>query len=37
MSGLQAVTPCFKEKCETVITVPQYSEIDDWPEGVDFI
>jgi hypothetical protein len=37
MSGLLAVTTCFNEKCGAVITLPQYFEIDDWPEGVDFI
>jgi hypothetical protein len=37
MSGLLAVTTCFKEKCGAVITLLQYFEIDDWVEGQDFI
>jgi hypothetical protein len=37
MSGLLAVTTSSREKCGTVITVLQYFEIDDWPEGMDFI
>jgi hypothetical protein len=37
MSGLLAVTTCFKKKCETVITLLQYFETDDRPEGMDFV
>jgi hypothetical protein len=35
-SGLLAVTAISKERCETLIKLSQYLEVDEWPEGINF-
>jgi hypothetical protein len=35
-SRLRAVTAILKEKCETLIKLSRYLDVDEWPEGINF-